>query len=79
MRKLPICWIEAVSGRSEPRHQGAADEYDTTAILFECMKILAVLAVEETGGSLAVHSDNPGRGAAFALELPCPSQENSHE
>jgi two-component system NtrC family sensor kinase len=29
-----------------------------------------VLAAREMGGSLAAHSDGPGRGAAFTLELP---------
>jgi signal transduction histidine kinase len=37
------------------------------------------LAANEMGGSLTVHSDGPGQGAAFTLELPCPNQENSHE
>jgi C4-dicarboxylate-specific signal transduction histidine kinase len=37
------------------------------------------LAAREMGGSLTVHSDGPGHGAAFTLELPCPAQENSHE
>ena len=30
-----------------------------------------VLAAREMGGSLTVHSDGIGRGATFALELPC--------
>jgi signal transduction histidine kinase len=30
------------------------------------------LAAKELGGSLTVHSDGPGQGAAFTLELPCP-------
>jgi signal transduction histidine kinase len=30
------------------------------------------LAAKEMGGSLNVHSDGPGQGAAFTLELPCP-------
>jgi signal transduction histidine kinase len=30
------------------------------------------LAARELGGSLHVHSDGPGTGAAFTLELPCP-------
>jgi signal transduction histidine kinase/HAMP domain-containing protein len=38
-----------------------------------------VLAAKEMGGSLTVHSDGPGQGAAFTLELPCPTLENSHE
>jgi len=37
------------------------------------------LAAMELGGSLTVHSDGPGRGAAFTLELPCSTRENSHE
>jgi C4-dicarboxylate-specific signal transduction histidine kinase len=31
------------------------------------------LAAKEMGGSLNVRSDGPGRGAAFTLELPCPT------
>ena len=37
------------------------------------------LAAKEMGGSLTAHSDGPGQGALFTLELPCPAQENSHE
>ena len=37
------------------------------------------LAAREMGGSLTVHSDGPGHGATFTLELPCPLRENSHE
>jgi signal transduction histidine kinase len=37
------------------------------------------LAAKEMGGSLNVRSDGPGRGAAFTLELPCPTRENAHE
>jgi PAS domain S-box-containing protein len=37
------------------------------------------LAANEMGGSLTVHSDGIGQGAAFTLELPCPTRENSHE
>jgi len=37
------------------------------------------LAAKEMGGSLTVHSDGPGQGAAFTLELPCPTQEKPHE
>jgi C4-dicarboxylate-specific signal transduction histidine kinase len=33
------------------------------------------LAAWEMGGSLTVHSDGPGKGAAFTLELPVTSQE----
>lgn len=29
------------------------------------------LAAKEMGGALTVHSDGPGRGATFTLELPC--------
>jgi signal transduction histidine kinase len=31
----------------------------------------AALAAKEMGGSLTVHSDGPGQGAEFTLELPC--------
>jgi C4-dicarboxylate-specific signal transduction histidine kinase len=37
------------------------------------------LAAKELGGSLTVHSDGPGQGAVFTLELPYPTRENSHE
>jgi signal transduction histidine kinase len=37
------------------------------------------LAAKEMGGSLTVHSDGPGQGATFTLELPCPKRENSNE
>jgi PAS domain S-box-containing protein len=37
------------------------------------------LAAKEMGGSLTVHSDGTGQGAAFTLELPCPPRENSDE
>jgi signal transduction histidine kinase len=37
------------------------------------------LAAREMGGSLTVHSDGPGQGAAFTLALPCPARENSRE
>jgi signal transduction histidine kinase len=30
------------------------------------------LAAKEMGGSLSVHSDGPGCGATFTLELPAP-------
>ena len=33
------------------------------------------LAAKEMGGSLTVHSDGPGQGAAFTLELPLPDAE----
>ena len=33
------------------------------------------LAAREMGGSLTVHSDGPGQGAAFTLELPLPPAE----
>ena len=29
------------------------------------------LAAKELGGTLSVHSDGPGKGATFTLELPC--------
>jgi C4-dicarboxylate-specific signal transduction histidine kinase len=35
------------------------------------------LAAKEMGGSLTVHSDGPGCGAAFTLELPASSKESS--
>jgi PAS domain S-box-containing protein len=38
----------------------------------------SALAAKEMGGSLTVHSDGPGQGAVFTLELPCPPQANSH-
>lgn len=31
----------------------------------------ASLAAREMGGALSVHSDGPGKGAAFTLEIPC--------
>ena len=37
------------------------------------------LAAKELGGSLTVHSDGPGRGATFTLELPCEPQNHSDE
>jgi signal transduction histidine kinase len=36
------------------------------------------LAAQEMGGSLTVHSDGPGLGAAFTLDLPGATQENTH-
>jgi len=32
----------------------------------------SALAAKQLQGSLSVHSEGPGRGACFALELPCP-------
>ncbi len=37
------------------------------------------LAAQEMGGSLSVHSDGPGRGAAFILELPAASAAAIHD
>ena len=37
------------------------------------------LAAKELGGSLTAHSDGPGQGAMFTLELPCTVNEHSHE
>jgi ligand-binding sensor domain-containing protein/signal transduction histidine kinase len=37
------------------------------------------LAAKEMGGSLTVHSHGPGQGATFALELPCTTNQESHE
>jgi signal transduction histidine kinase len=37
------------------------------------------LVAKEMGGSLAFHSDGPGQGAAFILQLPCLTPENAHE
>ena len=34
------------------------------------------LAAKEMGGSLTAHSDGPGQGAVFTLELPGPAQES---
>jgi two-component system, NtrC family, sensor kinase len=39
----------------------------------------SALAAKEMGGSLTVRSGGLGEGADFTLELPCPTQENSHE
>jgi hypothetical protein len=33
--------------------------------------VLAWLAAKELGGELRAHSDGPGMGATFTLELPC--------
>jgi C4-dicarboxylate-specific signal transduction histidine kinase len=35
----------------------------------------SALAAQELGGTLAAHSEGPGRGATFTLELPCTSPE----
>jgi signal transduction histidine kinase len=37
------------------------------------------LAAKEMGGSLTVHSDGPGQGATFTLDLPCTTNESSNE
>lgn len=37
------------------------------------------LAAKEMGGALIAHSDGPGQGAAFTLELPCPTDKGSNE
>jgi PAS domain S-box-containing protein len=37
------------------------------------------LAAREMGGSLTAHSDGPGQGATFTLELPGPTREHRHE
>jgi len=39
----------------------------------------SALAAKGMGGSLNVHSDGPGRGATFTLELPAAAKEDSHE
>jgi signal transduction histidine kinase len=39
----------------------------------------SALAAQDMGGSLTVHSDGLGHGAAFTLELPCLPQEKLHE
>jgi PAS domain S-box-containing protein len=39
----------------------------------------SALAAHEMGGSLTVHSDGPCQGATFTLELPGPTQENTHD
>ena len=39
----------------------------------------SALAAKEMGGSLTVHSDGPGQGAAFTLELPRETSEVAHE
>jgi ligand-binding sensor domain-containing protein/signal transduction histidine kinase len=36
----------------------------------------SALAAKEMGGSLTVHSDGPGKGATFTLELPCTKNED---
>ncbi|AKJ07656.1 histidine kinase/DNA gyrase B/HSP90-like ATPase [Archangium gephyra] len=35
----------------------------------------SALAAQELGGSLKVHSEGPGHGATFTLEIPCPLAE----
>ena len=35
------------------------------------------LAPKELGGALLAHSDGPGKGAVFTLELPCSRKEKS--
>jgi signal transduction histidine kinase len=37
------------------------------------------LAAREMGGTLHVHSDGPGKGAVFTLELPLPTSPTSME
>jgi PAS domain S-box-containing protein len=37
------------------------------------------LAAKELGGSLTAHSEGPGRGAAFTLELPCRPKTKGHD
>jgi len=39
----------------------------------------SALAARGMGGSLNVHSDGPGRGATFTLELPAAASEDPHE
>lgn len=39
----------------------------------------SVLAAQEMGGSLTVHSDGPGHGATFTLELPFDPEQSLHE
>jgi PAS domain S-box-containing protein len=39
----------------------------------------AALAAKEMGGSLAVHSDGPGQGATFTLELPAERKSSAGE
>ncbi|HEX8436183.1 ATP-binding protein, partial [Archangium sp.] len=35
----------------------------------------SALAAQELGGTLTAHSEGPGRGATFTLELPCTAPE----
>ena len=35
------------------------------------------LAAKQMGGALIAHSDGPGQGATFTLELPCNENEDS--
>ena len=37
------------------------------------------LAAKEMGGLLTAHSDGPGRGATFTLQLPCPTRTSRTE
>src|SRR5439155_18808755 len=37
------------------------------------------LAAKELGGALLVHSDGPGLGASFTLELPCGGSQHLSE
>jgi len=37
------------------------------------------LAAKEMDGALTVHSDGPGQGSTFTLELPCQAQEGAYE
>ena len=39
--------------------------------------LLTPLAAKEMGGSLNIHCEGPGQGAAFTLELPCPAPGGS--
>ena len=35
-----------------------------------------VVAAQEMGGTLHAHSEGPGQGASFTLEIPCGPQES---
>jgi C4-dicarboxylate-specific signal transduction histidine kinase len=39
----------------------------------------SALAAQELGGTLTAHSEGPGRGAIFTLELPCTPPETKNE